>query len=233
MSKGDEKQISLTRREVRNFDKLAIEQWGVPSVVLMENAGRGVADAVEKFLRGDLAGKKIAIVAGVGNNGGDGFVVARHLHVRAATVKVFVVGNVDKMTTDAAINFKILKKIGIDVHLCNSGEIPGMSAWLGQFDLVIDALGGTGITGALRGDLAAVVEQINSAGRSVIAVDIPTGLDCDTGQVQGPAVRANLTVTFVARKVGFDASESANYTGEVIVADIGVPLVKRIRADKS
>ncbi|MCD6378769.1 MAG: NAD(P)H-hydrate epimerase [Planctomycetes bacterium] len=226
MSKGNEKQISLTRQEVRDFDKLAIEQWGVPSVVLMENAGRGVADAVEKFLQGDLAGKKIAIVAGVGNNGGDGFVAARHLHIRAATVKVFVVGNVDKMTADASINFDILKNIGIDVHLCSSNEISHLSSWLEQFDLIIDALGGTGITGALRGDLSIAVEQINSINKPVVAVDIPTGLDCDTGQVQGPAVRADLTVTFVARKVGFDTPESADYTGEVIVADIGVPLVK-------
>jgi len=226
MSKRDEKQISLTRQEVRDFDKLAIEQWGVPSVVLMENAGRGVADAVEKFLQGNLAGKKIAVVAGVGNNGGDGFVAARHLHIRAATVKVFVVGNVDKMTTDAAANLNILKRIGIDTHLCDPSEISRLVDWLGQFDLIVDALGGTGITGALRGDLAAVVEQINFTGRSVIAIDIPTGLDCDTGQVQGPAVRADLTVTFVARKVGFDTPESTDYTGEVIVADIGVPLVK-------
>lgn len=226
MPKREEKQISLTRQEVRNFDKLAIEQWGVPSVVLMENAGRGVADAVEKFLQGNLAGKKIAIVAGVGNNGGDGFVAARHLHIRAATVKVFVVGNVDKMTADAATNLNILKRIGIDTHLCNPSEVPRLVDWLGQFDLIVDALGGTGITGALRGDLSIAVEQINSINKPVVAVDIPTGLDCDTGQVQGPAVRADLTVTFVARKAGFDIPESADYTGEVVVADIGVPLAK-------
>ena len=215
---------SLSRRQVRDFDRLAIEQWGVPGVVLMENAGRGAADAIGDFLDG-VAGKGVGIVAGVGNNGGDGFVIARHLHLRGANVAVFVVGDVAKMTPDAAANFAILKPLKIGAHHCAGESISELSGRLRDFDLIVDALGGTGISGPLRGDLAAAVGQINAAGRPVVAVDIPTGLDCDTGEAQGPTVRAALTVTFVARKIGFDACGTSDYTGKVVVSDIGVPVI--------
>ncbi len=215
---------SLSRRQVRDFDRLAIEQWGVPGVVLMENAGRGATDAIEDYL-GDVSGKKIAVVAGCGNNGGDGFVIARHLHLRGANVAVFVVGDVAKMTPDAATNFAILKPLKIDVHPCSGEELSSLAKQLRDFDLIVDALGGTGITGPLRGDLAAAVGQTNATGRPVVAVDIPTGLDCDTGEAHGLTVKAALTVTFVARKIGFDAPGASDYTGKVIVADIGVPVI--------
>ncbi len=218
-------QRSLSRRHVREFDRLAIEQWGVPGVVLMENAGRGCVDAVEEFL-GGVSGKKSAVVAGVGNNGGDGFVIARHLHLRGASVAVFVVGNAEKMTHDASVNFAILKSLKIDVHACADEVLSGFAERLRGFDLVVDALGGTGISGSLRGDLAVAVEQINAAGRPVVAVDIPTGLDCDTGTAHEPTVKAALTVTFVAKKTGFDAPGASDYTGKVVVADIGVPFQK-------
>ncbi|MDY7010224.1 MAG: NAD(P)H-hydrate epimerase [Planctomycetota bacterium] len=214
---------SLSRRQVRDFDRLAIEQWGVAGVVLMENAGRGATDAIEGFL-GGVSGKKIAIVAGVGNNGGDGFVIARHLYLRGACTAVFIVGKTEKMTPDAATNFSILKPLEIDVHPCADEELSNLSEKLRGFELIVDALGGTGISGPLRGDLAIAVEQINAAGRPVVAIDIPTGLDCDTSDAPGPAVKASLTVTFVARKIGFDAPGASDYTGKIIVADIGVPL---------
>ncbi len=215
---------SLSRREVRDFDRLAIEQWGVPGVVLMENAGRGAADAIEDYL-GEVTGKNITVVAGIGNNGGDGFVIARHLHLRGASVVVFVVGDMAKMTPDAATNFAILKPIKIDVHPCLGEELSSLAEQLRDFDLVVDALGGTGISGLLRGDMSIAVEQINAADKPVVAVDIPTGLDCDTGEAQGQTVKAALTVTFVARKIGFDAPVASGYTGKVVVADIGVPVI--------
>ncbi len=215
---------SLSRREVKDFDRLAIEQCGVSGVVLMENAGRGTADAIEDFLDG-VSGKGVGVVSGCGNNGGDGFVIARHLHLRGANVSVFVVGDMAKMTPDAATNFAILKPLKIDMRSCTGESISQLSGWLRDFDLIVDALGGTGISGPLRGDLAAAVGQINAAGRPVVAVDIPTGLDCDTGEAHGPTVKAALTVTFVARKIGFDACGASDYTGKVLVADIGVPVI--------
>ena len=124
------------------------------------------------------------------------------------------------MTPDAAANFAILEKLDFDIRPCPGG--PALAAELAAFELVVDAVGGTGISGPLRGEAAAAVEGINAAARPVVAVDIPTGLDCDTGSAPGPAVKADLTVTFVARKIGFDAPGAAEYTGRVVVADIGV-----------
>jgi NAD(P)H-hydrate epimerase len=213
---------SLTRDQTRAIDRFAIEQLGVPGVVLMENAGRLCADAVGDFLAGP-AGRKVAICAGAGNNGGDGFVVARHLSMRGASVVVFLVSPADELSGDAEINYRIARNLHLDIREVGSAELANLSRELRGFDVVVDAVGGTGIRGALRGDIAVAVEQINAAGRPVVAVDIPTGLDCDTGRAEGPAVRANLTVTMVARKKGFDSPASAEFTGEVRVVDIGIP----------
>ena len=211
---------ALSRQQVRDFDRLAIETWGVPGAVLMENAGRNAADAICKFL-GDIRSRRVAIVAGTGNNGGDGFVIARHLRMRGASVAVFVAGAREKMSPDAGGNFAILERLDFDIRPF-AGEAASLAEELGGFDLVVDAVGGTGIAGPLRGAAAAAVEGINAAGRPVVAVDIPTGLDCDTGSAPGSAVRADLTVTFVARKIGFDEPAASDYTGKVVVADIGV-----------
>jgi NAD(P)H-hydrate epimerase len=225
---------SLSRDEVRALDRIAVERWGVCGLVLMENAGRQVADQAVRML-GDatdkpanycselMAGKSVAIVAGAGNNGGDGYVAARHLAIRGVKTITFLVSPESKITGDAAENLKIIRKLGLRVRQLVAGSLAELAGELRKYDLVIDAIGGTGITGPLRGDLAAAVEQVNLAARPVLAVDIPTGLDCDTGQAPGPVVRATVTVTMVARKKGFDAPGAKENTGEVVVADIGVP----------
>jgi NAD(P)H-hydrate epimerase len=220
---------SLTRNKTRAIDRFAIERLGVPGVVLMENAGRLCADAVGDFLHGP-AGRKVAICAGGGNNGGDGFVMARHLSMRGAEVAIFLLSPAEKLSGDAEINYRIARNLGLDIREVGPAGLAGLSKDLSGFDVVVDAIGGTGICGALRGDIALAVEQINAAARPVVAVDIPTGLDCDTGKADGPAVRAKLTVTMVARKKGFDAPESAEFTGEVRVVDIGIPaeVVERV-----
>jgi len=217
---------SLTRDEVRRIDRFAIDTLGIPGVVLMENAGRNAADAVEDVL-GGASGRSVAVVAGAGNNGGDGFVIARHLSLRGASVTTFLVAPAEKLAGDAEINYRGLEALGGEiVDVSGSGKIGGLAKRLGGFDVVVDAVGGTGISGGLRGQIAAAVEEINAASRPVVAVDIPTGLDCDTGEAPGPVVRAQLTVTFVARKVGFDAPGAGDYTGEVRVADIGIPAAR-------
>ena len=213
---------SLSREEIRGLDRCAIETVGVPGVVLMENAGRNAAGEIEKFLQA-AAGRSIAIVAGAGNNGGDGFVIARHLAMRAANVVTFLVVAPEKVSGDAKINLDILNGLGHDVRQAVGRELAALAQSLRAFDLIVDAVGGTGIRGALKGDLATAVEQINAAGRPVVAVDIPTGLDCDTGQAPGPVIRAEMTVTMLARKKGFDADGAEGYTGEVRVVDIGIP----------
>ena len=242
--------MSLTRDQVRAIDRHAIEALGVSGVVLMENAGRGAADAIEEFLANQpgracnllhaeshgvcktshgeshpaLKGVSVAVVAGAGNNGGDGYVVARHLYIRGAKAAVFLVAEEARITGDALVNLKIIRNLGLDIRQVLAADIGRLSEQLGEFDLIVDAVGGTGIQGRLRGAQAAAVEQINAAGRPVVALDIPTGLDCDTGAAEGPVVRAALTVTFAARKKGFDAPGASIYTGRVVVADIGVPV---------
>ena len=213
---------SLSRDEVRALDRIAVERLGITGLVLMENAGRQVADAADRMC-GGVAGKSVAIVAGAGNNGGDGFVAARHLAIRGAKTITFLVSPESKITGDAAENLKIIRKMGLRIRQLIPASLAELAGELRKHGLVIDAIGGTGITGPLRGDLAAAVEQVNLSGRPVLAVDIPTGLDCDTGEAPGPTVRAAVTVTMAARKKGFDVSVAKNYTGEVQVADIGVP----------
>jgi len=213
---------SLCRDEVRLVDRYAIETLGVPGVVLMENAGRNAADAVHRFCD-EAAARSVAIVTGSGNNAGDGFVVARHLAIRGLKVATFLVSPVEKLSADAELNFKIIRSLGLDVRDAGGDATPRLAEQLGRFDVIVDALGGTGISGALRGQLAEAVEQINAAARPVVAIDIPTGLDCDTGEAPGPAVRAALTVTMLAAKRGFDNPASRQYTGRVVVVDIGIP----------
>ena len=213
---------SISREDVRRIDRCAIEQLGIPGVILMENAGRQVADAAEDLL-GGAAGRCAAVVAGAGNNGGDGYVAARHLALRGADVITFIVCEPARISGDAAINLDAIRCLGHDIRMLAGPQIRDLAGELARAEVVIDAVGGTGIKGALRGAAAAAVEQINAAGRPVVAVDIPTGLDCDTGCAEGPVVRAAVTVTFVARKKGFDSPGAADYTGEVRVADIGIP----------
>ena len=227
---------SLTRDEVRAIDRAAIGELGIPGVILMENAGRNCADAIEGFLVEFPGGKSTlsaAIVTGPGNNGGDGYVIARHLAMRGFRVVTFIICPAEKISGDASVNLRAITALKQDIRFLTPEQLAGLSASLAGFDVVIDAIGGTGIRGALRGGAGIAVEQINAAGRPVVAVDIPTGLDCDTGQVDGPVVRADLTVTFVASKKGFDLGRAREYTGTVVVADIGIPadLVRSISAE--
>lgn len=213
---------TLTREQVRAVDAWAIEHLKVPALVLMENAGRQVADVACKMLD-DAGGGAVGVLAGAGNNGGDGFVAARHLRLRGLDVRVWRVAPPEKLSDDAAENLRVYRALGGAVEPVETVDEDRAKQW-GGCAVLIDALGGTGIRGALRGLLAEAVEAANVTDRPILAVDIPTGLDCDTGQAEGPAVRAAKTVTFVARKAGFDVPDSRGYTGAVLVADIGVPL---------
>ena len=213
---------ALTRQQVRQVDRWAIEHLGATGLVLMENAGRQAADVAWDMLN-RAGGRRAVIVAGSGNNGGDGFVVARHLCLRGAEPTVCLLGPADKLTGDAAANVRILERMPMPICFVDAGDMLPLTAALGRADLVVDAIGGTGIIGPLRGPAAEAVRQINAAGKDVLAIDIPTGLDCDTGEPTDPTVRAAATVTFVARKIGFDNPASQAYTGPVTVADIGVP----------
>jgi len=217
----------MTRDQVREFDRHAIEDLGVPGIVLMENAGRQAADEAVRLLA-DCGGSRALVLAGRGNNGGDGFVIARHLVTRGFAVQVLLLAGPQEVRGDAATNLALLHPLGITVTTLpeNPGEVGQcISQHAKECDLLVDALLGTGLTGDLREPLPSAIQAINAAARPVLAVDIPSGLDADSGRLLGAAVRATATVTFAAMKVGFQKPHAKDYLGRLTLADIGVPPV--------
>lgn len=215
----------MGRDEVRRVDAWAIEEIGVPGVVLMENAGRSCAELAMRKLDG-TADPKVCIFCGAGNNGGDGYVIARHLLNAGIRTTVVLCGDRAKVQGDAKINIEILEHLNHPVEQLNPHDeatVARIQALGRDASLIVDALFGTGLQGPLRPEYRAIVEAVNALSRPVLAVDIPSGLDCDTGEPLGGAIRAAYTVTFVAVKKGFLASpESFAYLGELYVASIGV-----------
>ena len=220
-----EKCVVMSREEVRAFDRWAIEELGVPGVVLMENAGRSCAELIKDKLAG-VAKPRVCIFCGTGNNGGDGYVIARHLLSSGFEVAVVICGERSKIKGDAKINLDILEGLGQRVEeldLSDSDVRGRLKAFCGGADMIVDGLFGTGLQGKLKEEHTRLIESINAQNCSILAVDIPSGLDCDTGQPLGAAVRASWTVTFAAVKKGFTLSKTAaKYTGEIFVASIGV-----------
>ncbi len=215
----------MSRDAVRSVDRWAIEEIGLPGVVLMENAGRSCAELVMEKLSSRSA-SRVCIFCGTGNNGGDGYVIARHLINAGYEVRVVVCGDREKVRGDARINLDVLTALHATVEDLDPGQADApqrLAAMAQGADLIVDAIFGTGLHGTLREDYRILVDAINTLETPVLAVDIPSGLDCDTGQPLGTAIRADWTVTFVAVKKGFVASAGARqYTGEVCVASIGV-----------
>jgi len=210
----------LSRDQVRAIDRRAIDEFGVPGAVLMENAGRGAAEVLLALgARGP-----VVVCCGKGNNGGDGFVIARHLDNHGVPVRVLLFAKPEELTGDAALNHGILRKSGVPID-ARAGPVDAeaLRRELAPAEWVVDALFGTGLAGAVRPPFDQVIAAINASGAKVLAVDIPSGLDCDTGEPLGPAVRAQHTVTFVAMKKGFTNPVAREWTGEVHVADIGAP----------
>ncbi len=222
---------TLTRDQVRRVDAVAIHELGIPGIVLMENAGRNAADRIDE-IRAARGGDRVVVVCGPGNNGGDGFVITRHLLNRGVETRVYLAGEAARLTPDAGTNHRILKAMG--VAIAAAGAAPSIRELLQAIrpsDVVVDALLGTGFHGAVREPLASLINGLNAVSKTaLVAVDVPSGLDCDTGQPCNATIRATQTVTFVANKVGFRQPGAAAYTGDVTVADIGAPpsLVARL-----
>ena len=230
---------SLTREQVRAVDLQAIADYALAGIVLMENAGRNAAHLLMTLASLDRVDPplRVTIACGRGNNGGDGFVIARHLENLGAEVKLLLACDPAAYRGDAAVNHAVAVRAGIPIDQLESAPMEAWSAALAGSDWIVDALLGTGSSGAPRGAVATAIRAINLArhphGHSqpspasrpprVLAVDIPSGLDCDTGLTAGECVRADATATFVARKIGFDAPGARAFTGAVHVLDIGVP----------
>lgn len=234
----------MTRAQVRAIDRLATGELGIPSVVLMENAGRGAAEEILAALdEGRLAARGasrpcVLVLCGAGNNAGDGYVVARHLAIAGLAVQLVETVEPERSSEDAAIFRRVACAMGIPHRLVRDA-----SAWereraeLESADLVVDALLGTGFRGELREPLAGIVRAADDfarAGqRSVVALDVPSGLDADTGVASNAVVRAELTLTFAAQKIGLARPEAREYVGELRVIGIGTPpaLLERARRE--
>ncbi len=206
----------LDRESVRAVDRAAIVEYGIPGVVLMENAARSLAAEALDMLGG--ATGSVVIVCGSGNNGGDGWALARHLHNAGVRVTVAPLGE-PREGGDAAVNCRVCRNMAL--REIAPDELPGH---LGDCDLIVDAIFGTGLDGRITGAAAAVIDRINDSGRPVLAVDVPSGLDCDSGEPLGSTVKAARTVTFVARKPAMNVAAARKHLGRVVVADIGAPV---------
>ncbi|MEO7190830.1 MAG: NAD(P)H-hydrate dehydratase [Vicinamibacterales bacterium] len=213
----------LDTEQMREADRQTVEDVGIASIVLMENAGRQVVAAIESAFE-ELEMSRVAVLAGPGNNGGDGFVIARTLLERGIDVGVYLVGQASAVKGDARTNLTILKNLGLDVV-----EVGDAAAWelhgtdvLGS-DLIVDALFGTGLHGPLTGLAQTIVDDINAGIRPVVSVDLPSGLSADTSEVLGPAVDATMTVTLAAPKLPLILPPGERLTGTLVIADIGIP----------
>ena len=205
---------SLTTAQMAEVDRLMIEDFGIQLIQMMENAGRNLAEQARRMLDGKLAGRKIVVLCGAGNNGGGGMVTARHLHNRGAELRVKFVGDPARLGNTPAHQWRILKAMGLAT---NDDPI------LAQTDLIVDALIGYGLTGDPRGPVAEWIERATTANRPILALDAPSGLDTTTGIPGQPCIRATATLTLALPKVGLLVPSAWAFVGDLYLADIGVP----------
>jgi NAD(P)H-hydrate epimerase len=208
-----------TVSEMRKLDRTAIEQYGIKDELLMENAGEAVYSVILKEL--GIKGHQFIIFSGVGNNGGDGFVVARKIHSMGGDVKVFVLGDSGRFKDAAKLNLDIVSRLPIEVHEIDSAE--RVDNDLARCNIIVDAIFGTGLTRDVGGLYRDVIERINSSGKKVFAVDIPSGIHGDTGKVMGVAVKADYTITFGLPKIGNMLLPGNGFCGKLFVTHISFP----------
>jgi NAD(P)H-hydrate epimerase len=223
--KGDKGMRLVTAAEMRAADFYTIQEIGLPGAVLMEEAGRQVAELCLRLLKERPGRGRVFVWAGKGNNGGDGLVAARRLGLAGYHVEVFLVAeDPGTLSSETRRNLEVLRRLGIPVNQAwSAAEISAAEIVGASGDLQVDALLGTGSRGPVSGPLAAAIAAINRGGVPVVAVDLPSGLNADTGEVLGPAVRAGYTVTFGRPKVGLLTYPGAELVGQLYVADIGIP----------
>ena len=213
----------VSPEQMKKIDECAINEYGIPGILLMENAAAAVA-AQARAMMGGCAGKRVTVVAGRGNNGGDAFAAARLLHSKGADVRVYLVGEKTGLSGDALFNMEILGRIGIMVtEITEKTEMSSFLADMYTSDLVIDGLFGTGLSRDIEGTAAEVIARINQFGRPVLSIDIPSGIDGRDGSIRGVCVKADATVTFGLPKLGLVLHPGCLYTGTLITADIGIP----------
>jgi ADP-dependent NAD(P)H-hydrate dehydratase / NAD(P)H-hydrate epimerase len=219
-----------TAAEMRQLDRLAIELYGIPGIVLMENAGAQVARILWQEYP-DLQSRRVAVLCGRGNNGGDGFVIARYLHNSRVPVDVFIIGEPGDISGDAGVHLHMLQRTGMVPESVRTPEFAKeIGARLVDYDVLIDALLGTGLKAEVGGMFQLIIAAMNAAGRPIVAVDLPSGLSADGGTLLGDYVRADLTVTLALPKRGLLLYPAAEYVGRLVVVDIGFPAAVREHA---
>jgi NAD(P)H-hydrate epimerase len=218
--------VRLTRAQVREIDRRCIEEYHIPGIVLMENAARAAA-ALALRLMNDHATSTAAILCGGGNNGGDGLAIARHLHNAGMTVRIHLATDPARYSGDALTNWRIVEAMNLSVEAAHPQTIKRIAS-----ALIVDAIFGTGLSSPARDPFPEIVGAIKTTGCPVLAIDVPSGLDCDTGRPMGHCVQAHSTITFVAEKVGFP--NARQYLGDTFVGDIGCPreLIEQVASMK-
>jgi len=215
----------VTSNKIREIDRLAQERFSIPSIILMENAGIAATEEIIKhFSTKEVASRKIAVFCGKGNNGGDGFVVARHLKCIGKDPVVFLLGKAsDIKGGDPRTNLKPLKKIG--VKIIELPDVKSVKRAMRKFscEVIVDGIFGTGFSGSLPVHIAHLINFLNRSELPIFSIDVPSGLDATTGKVYDTCIKATVTITFGLQKTGFVKSDGPQYTGKVITRNISYP----------
>ena len=214
---------AVSSRRMKAIEAAAIRRFKIPALILMENAGISATRAIEKMLRNKKT--PVVVVCGWGNNGGDGFVVARQLHNRGCTLKIFLIGKKKQMSPEAQINFDIIRAMRLSVvRIVSERQISTFAARIKNAGIIVDALFGIGIRGGLAPFYCRIIECINKSPARVVSLDVPSGMDADTGSVVSAAVRTHTTITMGRVKKGFLRPAAKRFIGRVVVADISLPV---------
>lgn len=206
----------ISCKEMREADRRAIENIGIPGIVLMENAAIRVIENID-FHRFN----SFLLICGVGNNGGDGLAIARHLFLRKKKVKVYILGDTNRGTDEFQINLNIIINLGVEMVIVDGNDTSSLTDDLKSYQVIIDSIFGIGLKREIHGLFEDVINHINYSGKYIISVDIPSGINGDTGEVMGVAIQADKTITFHHIKTGL--TKAPLHTGEIIVEDIGIP----------
>ncbi|MFA5028428.1 MAG: NAD(P)H-hydrate epimerase, partial [Candidatus Methylomirabilota bacterium] len=212
----------VSAAQMQTLDRRAATECGIPTLLLMEAAGAEAAREISAACPGASAGR-VTVLCGRGNNGGDGFVVARRLLAAGGTVRSFLLARPEEVQGDARVNLEALERMGNAPLSLTAAELPRLAEALAEADLLVDAMLGTGTRGPARGLFAEVIDLVNRAGRPVVSLDLPSGLEADSPEIPGPAVRADFTVTFAWPKPCLFLYPAAGLAGTLRVADIGIP----------
>jgi len=222
-----------TAQRIKEIDEIAISKYRIPSLILMENAGRGIADKVFECIRSKVYSRIkpiVVIFCGKGNNGGDGMVCARYLFNRGVDVRTYIIGGNSSLKGDPAIHHRILQKMGIPINSLSCKRDLKKAFARKRPAVIVDAIFGVGFKGESKGIYKTVIEYINSAGTYTVSVDVPSGLNATTGMAIGPCINADETVTMALPKIGFYKNDGPRHTGKITVIDIGWP--RQLTKDK-